>query len=449
MRPRNCAIGSAFSTTEVSSLKGRSEIFSDVMTSPIWNRSLSRLQEENMSLRNALIVYRKELKDCLRDRRTIKSMIVVPIFVFPLVTIGMSYLSNHFVGQARREIPRTMIIGGEQSPKVMAELREFKDIEIVPARADYTAELGNKKTRVAVEVPQDFDALLDRGEQAHISIYYRKEDITSRFAADTVEKFFKDLRDETARKALVVHNLPVEVLEPIVVDRQNVTPIASAAGSVLGKLLPYFIIILCLSGATTPAIDLTAGEKERGTMETILCSPVSRTDLVGGKFLLVLTTSLTTAVLAITSMSLSCIYAQKLIPAFSGGGVSPLPAGLAVRSIVAVFAMVLPLSVLFSGALLALALFAKTFREGQSYVAPLMVIIALPAATSFLPGVELNLKTIFIPILNTSLVSKEILAGTYHWGFIILIFVTSCVYASVAMSYAVRLFNDEKVLFRA
>jgi sodium transport system permease protein len=116
---------------------------------------------------------------------------------------------------------------------------------------------------------------------------------------------------------------------------------------------------------------------------------------------------------------------------------------------VAVFAMVLPLSVFFSGALLALALFAKTFREAQSYVAPLMLLIVLPAATSFLPGVELNFKTLFVPILNTSLVSKEILAGTYHWGFIALIFITSCAYAGIAMSYAVRLFNDEKVLLRA
>jgi sodium transport system permease protein len=110
--------------------------------------------------------------------------------------------------------------------------------------------------------------------------------------------------------------------------------------------------------------------------------------------------------------------------------------------------MVLPLSVFFSAALLALALFARTFREAQSYVAPLTLVVVLAAGTSFLPGVELNLKTIFIPILNTSLVSREILAGTYHWGFIALVFAASCAYASAAMSYAVRLFNNEKVLFR-
>jgi sodium transport system permease protein len=399
-----------------------------------------------MSFSNAIIVYRKELMDSLRDRRTIKSMIMVPLFIFPLVTIGMSYLSYHFIGQARREIPSTMVIGGEDSPKLMAQLRQFKEIEIVPAGANYTAAILSKKLRVAVKVPQDFDTLLQRGDQVHVSIYYSKEEIRSQFAADTVAKFFNDMRDESARNALVVRKLPASVLEPIVVAEENVTPPEAEVGSIIARLLPYFIIVLCLNGATTPAIDLTAGEKERGTMETILCSPVSRTDLVIGKFLLVLTTSLTTAILAITSMSVCSIYAQKLI---GGGGASSLPPTVAIRSVVAVFAMVLPLSVFFSGALLALALFAKTFREAQSYVAPLMLLIVLPAATSFLPGVELNFKTLFIPILNTSLVSKEILAGTYHWGFIALIFITSCAYAGIAMSYAVRLFNDEKVLLRA
>jgi sodium transport system permease protein len=399
-----------------------------------------------MSFRNAIIVYRKELMDFLRDRRTIKSMVVVPIFVVPLVAIGMSYMNYHFISQARREIPRTMILGGEDSPALMAELQQFKQIDIVPASGNYTAEILNKKLRVAVRVPSGFDALLQHGDQTHISIYYSKEELTSQFAADTVTKFFNELRDKTSKKALAMHNLPANVLESIVVDEENVTPREVAAGSVIARLLPYCIILLCLNGAITPAIDLTAGEKERGTMETLLCSPVSRTDLVIGKFLMVFTASLTTAILAITSMSLYAMYAQKMVGA---GGASALPLTIAVRGIAAVFAMVLPLSALFSGALLAFALFARTFREAQSYVAPLMLMAVLAAGTSFLPGIDLNLKTIFIPIVNTSLVCKEILAGKYHWGFIVLVFAISCAYASVAMSYAVRLFNNEKVLFRA
>jgi sodium transport system permease protein len=121
---------------------------------------------------------------------------------------------------------------------------------------------------------------------------------------------------------------------------------------------------------------------------------------------------------------------------------------IGVKGVFAVFAMVLPLSVLFSATMLAIALFAKSFREAQSYLSPLTFVVIMPAVASFLPGIELNARTALIPILSTSLVSKEIVGGTYHWSYIALIFASSCVYASVAIAAAVHLFNREDVLFR-
>ena len=103
---------------------------------------------------------------------------------------------------------------------------------------------------------------------------------------------------------------------------------------------------------------------------------------------------------------------------------------------------------LFSAALLTIALFAKTYREAQSYISPLTFVVILPAIAAIMPGSELNAKTALIPILNTSLVSKEIVGGIYHWGYISMIFGSSCVYAAVAIAIAVILFNREQVLFR-
>ena len=118
------------------------------------------------------------------------------------------------------------------------------------------------------------------------------------------------------------------------------------------------------------------------------------------------------------------------------------------KSILLIFVMVLPLAVLFSAALLAIALFAKSFKEAQSYISPLMIIVVLPAVAALLPGVELNAGLALVPVLNTSLVSKEIVTGTYHWGYVALIFASSCVYAAVALAIAVKLFQREDVLFR-
>jgi sodium transport system permease protein len=118
------------------------------------------------------------------------------------------------------------------------------------------------------------------------------------------------------------------------------------------------------------------------------------------------------------------------------------------KAMVSIFFVVLPLAVFFSAALLALSLFAKSFKEAQSYISPLMIIAVLPAVAALLPGVELNSTLALVPVLNTSLVSKEIITGTYNWDLIALIFLSSSVYAVVALAIAVKLFQREDVLFR-
>src|SRR5260221_359250 len=146
-----------------------------------------------------------------------------------------------------------------------------------------------------------------------------------------------------------------------------------------------------MTGAMYPAIDLTAGEKERGTMETILSSPISRMDLVLGKFLLVFSASLATAVLSVISMGTSfAILGRTHLMNTSGGQTLALNLGL--LSVTSVFVMALPLSFLFSAVLMTVALFAKSYKEAQSYLTPMTFLIVIPAVASMMPGVELTPK---------------------------------------------------------
>src|SRR5712664_1175405 len=194
---------------------------------------------------------------------------------------------------------------------------------------------------------------------------------------------------------------------------------------------------------------LTAGEKERGTMETILTSPIERTHLVLGKFFLVLTASLFTAVLAVISMGTSFYFAAKVGGFGEGKSDSSLMMTISTKAVVAVFVMALPVAVLFSAALLTIALFAKSYKEAQSYLTPMTFIVIIPAVAAMLPGVELTPKLSLIPILGTSLLCKELVAGTYHWNLIAIIFASNCVYAAVALFLAIKMFQRESVLFRS
>jgi sodium transport system permease protein len=402
-----------------------------------------------VSLRNIGIVYRKELVDSLRDRRTLISMTAVPLLLMPLLTIGLGVLSVRQVGQAREEIPKVMLLGGEDSPNLRAELTKLEVVQIVPQEPDYVEEISSKQIRAAVEIPNGFDAKLAAGEPMSVKIYMYEGELKSGFGADRMQQFFRELRDRAINERLEARHLPESLIRPFDIKQQNVAPPEKVGGAILGGLVPYFVILLCLTGAMYPAMDLTAGEKERGTIETILCSPVSRTHLVLGKFLMVLTASVATAVLSIISMTVSFVVGKKLLQGAVGRAAGQiLQITMTWKAVLSVFIMVLPLAVLFSAALLAIALFAKSFKEAQSYISPLMIVVVLPAVAAVLPGVELNTTLALVPVLNTSLVSKEIMTGTYHWNYIALIFTSSCIYAAAAIAIAVKLFQREDVLFR-
>jgi sodium transport system permease protein len=328
-------------------------------------------------------------------------------------------------------------------------LQGAKNLQLVPTSADFTNAVVEKRVRAVVRLPADFDAAVVRGDRSQVEIFEYQGDVKSDFAAGDLDRFFSTLRDTTVRERLTARGVPVAVLQPFSIQRQNVAPPAKVTGSLLGGLLPYFIIVLCLTGAMYPALDVTAGEKERGTMETILCCPVARTSLVLGKFLMVLTASIGTVILALLSLSGTFLIAkhagaQSLPPAALQSITTLDPTALA-----GVFLMLLPVAVMLSALLLMVGLFAKNFREAQSYAGPLMLVAIVPAMAAALPGVELNYRLALVPLVNACLASKEMMAGTWHWNYLALIFASASVYAAAALAAAVWLFHREDVLFRS
>jgi sodium transport system permease protein len=407
-----------------------------------------------MNPRNIFTVYRKELRDTLRDRRALLSMIIIPTFLMPALTFGVAKIAVTVFSKAKAETPTVMILGGEDSPGVVAQLRQSDKFRIVPSTADWKTRISDKKIRGAVEIPDGFEAGLKRGTAPPVIIYHYEGELKSGFAANELGDFFRDLRDRTVADRLAARALPEALVKPFEVRRENVAPPEKVGGNLLGGILPYFVIILCYTGAMYPALDLTAGEKERGTMETLLCSPVARVDLVLGKFFMVLTGSVSAMLLSLGSLGLSVILAGLLFGGgavtvagpHAAGGLMPMidPVGL-----LGVVALILPVAVLFSGVIFTVALFAKSYKEAQSYVGPLMIAVILPAIVGMLPGIDLNARLAWVPILNLSLLCRELLSGVWHWGYIAIIFGSSCLYAAAALLLAVRMFQREDVIFRA
>jgi sodium transport system permease protein len=403
-----------------------------------------------MPLRNIRVVYRKELREALRDRRTLISSLLVPLLLFPLLTAGLGAAFSALYGRAKEETSKIMILGDQASPTILDQVRSLQHIEIVPSTNDWKEKIVNKEIRAALKIPAGFQEDLANQKIGSLTIYEYDGDLKSSIAAGAIKEQLEKYRTTIVKENLVSKNLPASVLQPFDVRRENVAPPEKVGGAAFGGLIGYMVILLCLTGSMYPAMDLTAGEKERGTMETILSSPISRLDLVLGKFFLVLTTALTTAALSVTSMGISFFVLGKAHAFDKAGAETAQQMQLQIHfhTVLSIFIMVLPVAVLFAAALMTVAVFAKSYKEAQSYISPLMFIVIIPAVCAMLP-IDLDAKLALVPILNASLLCKELVTDTYHWNYIAIIFGSTCVYAAVALFLAVKMFQREDVLFRS
>ncbi len=403
-----------------------------------------------MNLRNIATVYRKELREALRDRRTLISTLIVPLIIFPLLSAGLGAAISTLIGKAKEEIPSVMILGGEDSPQILAELCGSSKIKIVPTAPNWKDQIVNKEIRAAVEIPIGFQSDVTQQKPVTVLIHNYEGDLKSGIATDNIQKALEAYRDRVVHDSLSARNIPESMLKPFEVKENNVAPLEKVGAAAFGGLIGYMVILLCLVGSMYPAIDLTAGEKERGTMETILSSPIDRVDLVFGKFFLVLTAGLVTAALSVTSMGVSFAVLEHLHAFDSAGAAAAAQMQLHIHfaTVISIFVMVLPVAVLFAAGLMTVALFAKSYKEAQSYISPLMFVVIIPAVAAMLP-IDLTAKLALVPILNASLLCKELVTGTYHWNFIAIIFLSTCVYAGAALFLAVKMFQREDVLFRS
>jgi len=399
-----------------------------------------------VSRRAIAIVYRKELLDLLRDRRTVVSMIVMPVIVMPLLMTGLVLASMKLGGRMRQEIPTVMVLGGEDSPETMAALRATSAFSFVPPSRDFTNLISDKKINAAIGIPANFDAAVQAGESSSVTIYTYEGEFKSALAAQSLDQFFQARRERIVAGRLAERHLPDKLAAPFEIRNANVVPPKKVGGNLIGMILPYVVIMMCMTGAIYPSIDLTAGEKERGTMETLLCSPVSRTHLVLGKGLVVLTVSLATACLSVVSNGGAVMLLKQLAGNTARG--NPLPLTIDPASLLAVLVMMLPLAIFFSAAMLAVGLYSRSAKEANSYLQPMLICAVIPAAVAALPGVELNYPLALVPVLNVSLAGREIMSGLFHWNYIAVVFGSMCLYAAAAVALAVALFKREDVLFR-
>jgi sodium transport system permease protein len=258
---------------------------------------------------------------------------------------------------------------------------------------------------------------------------------------DVLNKF---IEKEVARR-LANKGLDRETLNPMEGSQVDVASKEDTSGFVLGMILPYIVIIMASVGGMTTAFDTCAGEKERGTMETLLVSPASRHEIVLGKLWTISTVSIAAAFFAVCGIVLAfqgvVLVAAEFAP--------DLGVSVSYTAVAAMLVFVVPLSLMTSSLLLVVSAFARNQKEAQAYVFPFMILVMLPALLSNFISQDPSFGFSLVPILNTALVMKKVLVGTFDWPFLCTAIISSGVYAALTMKVATAMFEKESVLFRA
>jgi len=399
-------------------------------------------------------VYKKELKELLRDKKTLMFVVALPVLIFPIIFAVMAFISSQAALEADQKVNTYVIINGEYAPEFTNKVFYHKSFELYKGSKTFNTieELKAGVTAgdidMGIYLPSNAEDTLDSGEQSKWEVVFNDAKSIN-FLFDRVKELAQEYSDVLQAKKLksfgIEESSHKAILTPIEVVKVDTADKRENLGEKIGGLLPYLLIPLVLMGATYPAIDLGAGEKERGTLETLLLTPITRTELVLGKFITLLTTSIAST--TITVVSMGCWVAVAL--AFADlDFIKTAFSTLAVTDLLMIFVLLLPLAAIFSSLALAISIYARTFKEAQNYMAPLSMGVFFPIIISIMPNMELTAKTAFIPVTNVALAIKDIIKGTVDYTFVGLIFLATALIAGALLAFCVKWFNREDVLFR-
>jgi len=397
-----------------------------------------------MSWKNIKLIFIKEMVGTIRDKRTIIAMIIIPLIFYPLLFAGVGYFSKTGSMKSEEANSKITIYGGEFAPQLVKYLQDSEKIEILTTKDDSLFKLQNGDIQAVLMIPSDFKYKIEQEEPGKLILKYDATEAKSRIAQKRVNQIIEKYKSEIILQRLSHLDLKEEFLTPLILQEENVATAEKITGSFLAVLLPYLIIILIFAGAMHTAVDITAGEKERGTIATLLVSQISRLEIVLGKCFAVMFISFTSMVLGLLGLTLAFLSGASI-----AGGIEGVNFGISINTIFLLFLVLFPLVGLASAVLVMVGIFARNIREASSYITPIYMLTVLLGIVSVSQGMELTGKMFLIPVLNSSFVFKELLMGKIYWDHILTTFSANIIIAGIALFGATRLFNKEEVLFRS
>jgi sodium transport system permease protein len=393
-------------------------------------------------------IYKKEILDLLRDKKTLIMMVLVPLLLYPLIFMAAILVSSAVMDSIQSsEYTIAVVDDGRVSydrDELTALLSDTQD------EFEYHLKVVENDDPQTALLAEDIDAYVEVGQRngkITFDVYYLSSVTNSSTAAGMLEDKLELYKSNTQERILNELGLDAEyIMNPVQVTLSDRSNKEEKLGSIMGSILPFLLITSILMGAVYPSIDTTAGEKERGTLETLLTLPVRNDELIMGKFLAVAMVSVVSAILNLLSMGIMAGFLFNIMSTTDADTAQINLTGFIPAALIVILC-VLAFALFISALTMCVTTFAKSFKEANNYVTPLLLVVMFAGYVGFIPNIEFTPLMASIPVVNICLLISNLLSFKYDFYLILIVLVTNVAYAVLLIWLLSRIYNSEEVLF--
>ena len=392
----------------------------------------------------------KEIVHLFRDTKTIVQTVVVPTFITPLL-IGavIWYISSIAVDEGKKTYDVAVYDQNNTQLTIKLQESERLNVLLMDSIDQVIDDVTNDNSEIGISLGSDFTSQLKNNLSGEITIYSKNLDNFSQaqgIVSDIIDEYDDQIRNERLNNLNVDENF----INPITVLDEDLTSNEEFAGSIIGGILAFLFIVYIMSGSMYPAIDLGAGEKERGTMETLISTNISSVDIIIGKMFSVTSSAVLTAIFSLLGFAVPLIviflFYGDSIPENAFEIISAIVNPVA---IVAMFGLLIPLSIFMGAFMLAISIYSKNPKEASLLLGNAVIIFFIPAYVPLInPGIELDLVGSLIPCYSFALHTNALIAGNTDWFLYGATLISNIFYCSIAIYVTYIMFDDEKIIFR-
>ncbi|WP_306591791.1 ABC transporter permease [Geothrix sp. 21YS21S-4] len=396
-------------------------------------------------MRGALLIMKKEFLELSKDRKTLFFAFVLPFLLYPAIFGMMAKMSKRDEAQNRNKASRVFVAdpSGSLGALLQNDPRRF---ELVPRpEGDLKQALRDQKLDLAVDVDPDAADALKKHQTFTLAVTVDESERTSNLALKRLREVLKDQEKAWVQGRLQTLGASPQLAEPVKVDVVNAADTALEVGKVMGRILPYLLMIMMYTGAMQHGIYATAGEKERQTLLSLMATRLPRTQIILGKLLYIFCMGVIAALLNLLSMGLS-------IPFISDGSTGSMQSMAAIANPMTLgltFMIMVPLGLFFSNFILLMGIQAKNTIEAGSAVTPGIFLVIFLGMFTSAPGVDKMAFLSYVPVVNVCLALRKLFSQQFSWGEYLVAFAMTVGLAAVMTLVSTRVLNREKALFKA